>query len=160
MKTSLLITIIFLASCWNVEPQEPKEWTEDERQSFSKECSQKTEFEPGLIILKNFELDEMDSIKIFEIFESSKTDSLILFPKKYINHRPYLEFTVHPQMTFSTQKKYQFQIGNTKPYVLENMKMIMWAQFTQNENWTCIMGDYTIDEIPQTQQGNIKITKR
>lgn len=157
MKFLSLLVIVLLISCWKTEPST---WTKEERQAFEEECSNTLKFEPGIILLKYFDREEMDSIKLYEVMGSIKTDSVILYPKELINQRSYLEFTVIPQMTFNTQNKYYFQIGSTEPYILEDMKMIVWPQFTQDENWGCVMGDFTMDGEILEHMGNIRINKR
>jgi len=43
---------------------------------------------------------------------------------------------------------FQFVVKRYKPFVLSDMKMIMWAQYSMySEGYGCVMGDYKINGV-------------
>lgn len=154
----LLFVILTLTGCW-----ESNRWTEEERNAFEKKCNQTREFEVSPICFEGFEYQ--DSIMI--IVKNNKTILDTLFTRMRMNQNKFVTsnnkiWNTHlPKLTFNINNQYDFYIGKEAPYELNNMEMIMWAQYTEvSEGWGCKMGNYTIDNIKHENSGNIRFKKR
>ncbi len=56
---------------------------------------------------------------------------------------------------------YYFIIPGQKLFVLSDMKMIMWAQFTMfSEGYGCVIGAYKIDAVSFGHNANPDFVKR
>ena len=54
-----------------------------------------------------------------------------------------------------------FYLGEEKPYILDNMEIVMSAQYTMGgEGWGCEMENFTIDNEKFEDSGNIRFKKR
>lgn len=154
----LLIPLFLLVSCWSTE------WTEKEREEFSQKCSQKTHFNVGAICFTGFEQDEVTIVKAIEKNGLKILDTILIDVnaiRRSDHDKEYLRYWGSSDIEFNVNHSYEFILGNEEPYVLNNMEMIMWAQYTMGgEGWGCEMGNFTIDEEQFEGIGNICITKR
>jgi hypothetical protein len=126
-------------------------WSEKKKKEFECECKE-TKIINGLVVLiQGFEKDNIDSVLIEEYNANIKLDS---FRIKIDNKLG--QFYINKQLNVSY--KYQFIFPNNNVHVLENMEMIMWPQWTNiNEDYGCIMGNFTLDGIVYKKTGNPKI---
>lgn len=153
---SLCFFLVFF-SCKN-------EWTEKERQDFEKDCSKKTHFEPGNVCFTGFKHEDIDTITIIEKSNSVRVDSFTVYANTINNlDKPdnNEEYWAYIDRRFNIKHNYEFHLGEDKPYILKDMEMIMWAQYTmKGEAWGCEMGNYTIDNEKFEHVGNIYFKKR
>ena len=153
----LLISLLLLTSCWSTE------WTEKERKDFSEKCSKQINFNAGSIHFDGFEFNELDNAKVIEKNGLKVLDTIVI---KIDTHRgnhdkQHKRYWGGFDIDLNVNHSYEFILGNDEPYVLNNMKMIMWAQYTMGgEGWGCEMGNFTIDNEKFEHQGNIGFKKR
>jgi hypothetical protein len=70
-------------------------------------------------------------------------------------------YWAHIENNLNFNHSYEFYLGKDKPYILDNMEMIMSAQYNSNgEGWGCEMGNFTIGNKKFEHIGNINFTKR
>jgi len=139
------------------------EWTEKERQDFKIKCSKTIYFKPDPISFTGFEFDEIDSVKVVEKNDSKKVNTFFFHADKENNLNRIEDkiYWAHIENNLNVNHSYEFYLGKDKPYILDNMEMIMWAQYTSNgEGWGCEMGNFTIDNKKFEHIGNINFTKR
>jgi hypothetical protein len=73
-------------------------------------------------------------------------DSFYLYPPKNSFDSSQNEYLYYIQRTLNTKHVYHFFISDSKPFILENMKMVVWSQWTMgSEGYGCVMGEYTLD---------------
>ena len=154
----LILAILSLTSCW-----ESNRWTEEERKDFEKKCDQTIEFDVSPICFEGF--NQQDRIMIIVRNQNIILDTLYTKMRENQNNfdKGYNRYwsTHLPKLTFNINNQYDFYLGDDAPYVLSNMEMIMWSQYTQtSEGWGCKMGNYTIDNEKLEHSGNIKFIKR
>jgi len=138
----IAILIVSLTSCFN------SRWTEEERKEFETKCNQTDTFNNVTFELGGFADNEFDSIMVKDYKDSILVDSFKIFvpPASDSIDRANKHRWASIERTMNIKHKYQFIIPGQKPYELTNMKMVMWAQYTNtSEGWGCIMADYTID---------------
>jgi hypothetical protein len=159
MKYLILICLFFpFISCNKLN-----EWTEKERQDFKIKCSKTIYFNPSPISFTGFEFEEIDSVKVVEKSNSKKINTFFVYVDKenHMNRIEYKIYWANIEQNFNVNNSYEFYLGKDKPYVLDNMEMIMWAQYTmKGEGWGCEMGNFTIDNKRFEHIGNIDFTKR
>lgn len=157
VKIFIGLTLLSLTSCWNAD------WTEEEREEFRTECESKTEFDVDPICFIGFEYDEIDTIRIIEKDSLDILDTLYIYPKESQSEHDKSSDKIwsSPKVSFNVNHSYEFYLDSDTPYVLDNMEMIMWAQYTMaGEGWGCEMGNFTIDGAEFEHQGNIRFVKR
>lgn len=123
-----------------------KRWSEKERHEFAQKCSL-TDTVSGLTFeITGFKYNEIKNIKVRQVHNASIIDSFYL-------HTPNTSFdSLNPSYTVSIDRplyikdSYQFILNPYSLYILSDMKMVMWAQFTMfSEGYGCVMGEYKID---------------
>ena len=156
-KIYTLILLITLTSCWNTN------WSEKERKEFSEKCSKQIYFNTGSICFTGFEFNEIREVKAIEKNGLEILDTILMkIEIQRDNHdKNYKRYWGQTDTEFNVNHSYEFILGSDKPYILDNMEMIMWAQYTMGgEGWGCEMGNFTIDNEKFEHRGNICITKR
>ena len=156
----LLFTIAFVSikGCWL-----SNDWTEEERQAFREKCNKQKEFSPNPIIFSGFDLNGTDSILVIKKNNSTAIDTLNIYIEKNRNKWDIenSKYSGTSTKDFNVNNKYEFQIKNETPYILDSMEIVMWAQFTMGgEGWGCVMGNYYVDTNKFEHTGNIYIDKR
>lgn len=135
-------------------------WSEERRQAFTEECAVTKTF-PGLVIaFRGFENEEFDSVLVKEYRDTICLDSFKIFVSPmHDKARKERHASIGGIMDIS--HTYHMIISGQEPYVLANMKMVMWAQYTMtSEGWGCVMGDYTIDGVRHEHNANPCFYKR
>ncbi|MEN9639012.1 MAG: hypothetical protein RLZZ262_880 [Bacteroidota bacterium] len=143
-KAVFIFLAMFLSSCFDTS------WTPEEREAFRAKCSQTYETENEIFYFRGFGDDEFDSVWVKAYRESLLLDSFQLHVPPSINQydRERKIRSTAINRVLDIRNDYHILIPGQKPYVLANMKMIMWAQYTMSgEGWGCVMGDYTIDGV-------------
>lgn len=151
-----LFSITLLTSCFN------RHWSEKQRNEFKQECDQTETFTSMIVLLKGFDNNEFDSVIVNEYKDSILIRSFKIYADSATS--PYdvenKNRTATISRTMNINYNYHFIIPGQQPYKLENMKMIMWAQFTMlSEGWGCEMGDYTLDGIRFEHSANPVLRK-
>jgi len=150
-----LLSLMILTSCWKTR------WSEKERNEFSENCSKQTYFDAGLISFTGFEFKEIDTIEVIEKRHLEIIDTIYIIIDKHRHNKGNKRYMGRTDTQFNVNHSYEFILGNEKPYVLDNMEMIMWAQFTMlSEGWGCVMGKFTIDNKKYEHRSSIDIVKR
>ncbi len=123
-------------------------WTEKQRKEFSEECS-KTDTIDGLtFFLTGFTYDEIENIMIKQIHNGQVVDSFYVYPNKNTYDSLRTRYSAHIEKSLYIKDTFQFVVQGHDPFILSDMKMIMWAQYTMlSEGWGCVMGDYKIDGV-------------
>lgn len=155
LPTPLLI--LLLTSCFN------NRWTEEERKAFATKCSCTDTIRNEIFAFRGFENNELDTIQVLEFKDSILLDSfhVIVEPARNAYDLERKERSATIDHLLNIKYKYHFILSDEKPYVLENMKMVMWPQYTQkSEGWGCRMGDYTIDGVRFEHNANPTFIKR
>ncbi len=159
IKNLLFIGLsLTLFSCWK-----SSEWTENERNVFKKKCTETKTFKEGSICFTGFDFNEVNKIKVIEKYKSKPIDTFYIYAEKFRDNHDsiYKQHWADVNKEFNVKNSYEFNIGKDKPYILDNMEMIMWAQYTMGgEGWGCEMGNFTIDNEKFEDVGNIVFTKR
>jgi len=154
---SFVSLLIILTCCGN------SQWSDEKRKKFETECSQTQTFNNVIFQFRGFDNNEFDSIMVKEYNGSTISDSFKIFvsPAQSPSEKERKERSATISREMNIKYNYQFIIPGQEPYVLANMKMIMWAQYTMNsEGWGCVMGNYTIDGIKFEHDANPTFTKR
>ncbi|AWH86681.1 hypothetical protein HYN59_16910 [Flavobacterium album] len=114
-------------------------------------------------MFKGFDNSEFDSIVVQEYNNAVLLDSFKMHVRPAENPLD-VENKMRSGSTdrfFNVNYQYHFLIPGQKPFILANMKMVMWSQFTMfSEGYGCVMGDYTIDGIHFEHDGNPTFKKR
>ena len=153
-----LLLIIFLTGCLN-----SSKWTEEERKAFKSKCSSQIYFNTDPICFTGFEFEEIDTVIVIEKDSVTTLDTLYIYPKQQRDKHDeqYHKYWGASDVQFNVNHTYEFYLGSNKPYVLDNMEVIMWVQYTMaGEGWGCKMGNFTIDNEKFEHEGNIYFTKR
>jgi len=140
---SLALVAVLMMSCFN-------HWTAQQRVEFELQCTQTDTFHHLSLQFVGFDDNEFDSIRVEEYRDTVFIDSFNIFVSQA--NRPFeKESRVRSatiDRTMNVHHNYIFSIPSQEPYVLANMKMVMWAQYTMfSEGWGCLMGDYTLDGV-------------
>ena len=154
----LLLFPLMLFSCLKLN-----EWTDKEREDFKRKCSETTTFIEGPICFTGFQFEEIDTIKVIEKDNLKEIDTFFIYAEKErdSNDSIYKKNWANIVREINVNNSYEFYLGKDKPYILDNMEMIMWAQYTMmSEGWGCEMGNFTIDNEKFEHVGNINFTKR
>ena len=156
-KPILYLTILSLTSCWN------SSWTEAERKAFKEKCDSQIYFNIHPIKFTGFEFEEIATIPIVEKDSNKIIDTLFIYPN---NQRAAHEiqnqtYSSSPPLKFNKNHSYEFYLGSDAPYILDNMQMIMWPQYTmRGEGYGCVIGNFTIDGEQFEKVGNMHFKKR
>lgn len=151
---SCLTFTLFFAKCG---------WTEEERANYKFECESQAYFVPEPISFTGYIYNEIDTIVVVEKDSLTIIDTLYIYPQKERSQYDISSkrFWGSTSAQFNINHSYEFYIDSGIPYVLDNMAMIVWAQYTMTgEGWGCLMGDYTIDNKLKEDQANINFYKR
>jgi len=112
-------------------------------------------------MLTGFKYEEVKNIAVHRIHNSSVVDSFYVHADKNSFDSLRTRYTASIDKPIYIKDTYQFIIPGQKPFVLSDMKMIMWAQFTMfSEGYGCVMGDYKIDGERFEHNANPDFTKR
>ena len=140
-----------------------KEWTDEQRKEFDKNCSQTDTFANVIFDFRGFDNNEFDSVLVKEYNDTILVDEFKIFVRQaqsqYDIEQKNRSFLI--ARTMHTKHTYHFIVPGQEPFVLANMKMVMWAQYTESsEGWGCEMGNYTIDGVRFEYNANPMFIKR
>lgn len=115
-----------------------------------------------IVLLKGFDNSEFSSITVNEYKDTTLIGSFVIEADPAIS-----AYDVENKnrmatisRTMNIRNNYHFIIPGQKPYKLENMKMVMWAQFSMlSEGWGCVMGEYTLDGVRYEHSANPVLRK-
>ena len=138
-------------------------WSEQEKKDFECKCAQTDTFGNSIVMFKGFDNKEFDSILIREYKDTTLLNSFKIFvwPAQSPSDKEQKIRSGTISRTLKIKYKYTFIVPGQKPYELSDMKMIMWAQWTQtSEGYGCVMGDFSLDGVKFKHEGNLSILKR
>lgn len=150
--------LISLTGCWN-----SSSWTEEERETFRTKCESQIYFDTDPICFTGFTYEEIDTVIVLEKDSITTIDTIYIYTRqeRSKHDKENQKFWGSPDTEFNVNHSYEFYLESDTPYVLDNMEMIMWAQYTMaGEGWGCEMGNFTIDNEKFEHQGNIYFKKR
>ena len=139
----LLIAFFFMVECGG-------KWSEEKRKKFAEECASTTTIDRLDFSLVGFNYHEIDTIAIKQIHKNICIDSFLVFVAEERNQYDVDRNAYWAQFDKSIQitDTYHVIVPNVQTFVLSDMEMVMWAQYTMmSEGWGCIMGNYTIDTV-------------
>jgi hypothetical protein len=141
----LLLTITFAFICL-VSCRTYTRWTEKQKAEFADKCS-KTDTANGLnFSLTGFTYDEIENVLIRQIHKGQTVDSFYVHPTKDSFDSLRTRYLAYIDKPLYIKDTFAFIVKGYKPFILTDMKMIMWAQFTMfSEGYGCVMGDYKIN---------------
>ena len=146
--------LTFLESC-------STRWTDKQKKEFAQKCSQTDTADNLVFMLTGFKYEEVENIAVHRIHNGFVIDSFYVHADKNSFDSLRSRYTASIDKPIYTKDTYQFIIPGQKPFVLSNMKMIMWAEFTMfSEGYGCVMGDYKIDSIHFEHDVNPDFVKR
>jgi len=136
---SSILLLIISGSC-------NTKWSEAKKQDFEKQCMQTDTINDLNIAFIGFNYDEIEKTVIKRIHKGVVVDSFNITvninshdPKRN-QYWAYIEKTVH------LRDIYHIIVPNQQTFILSNMRMVMWPQFTMfSEGYGCRLGEYRID---------------
>ena len=150
------ITFFTFCSCFD-------HWTEAQKRDFEKSCNETDTVKNMYVQFRGFELNELDTVFVKEYRGAQLLDSFQIKVEPPFDpwHRENKVYFAMIEKTVRIENKYLFIVRGQQPYVLDNMKMIMWAQYTMSsEGWGCQMGNYTIDSTRFKDNATPEFIKR
>jgi len=148
--------IVLLTGCFS-------HWSEEDREEFEAECTNTKTFSNEVFSFRGFDDAEFYSISVIEYNGTTPIDtfSISVSPARDDFDRKHKRRTGSTDREMNVDYTYHFLIPGQKPYVLSDMKMIIWAQYTMfSEGYGCVMGNYTIDGVRFEQDANPEFVKR
>jgi hypothetical protein len=154
-KTVIILSVLALISSCTTR------WTEKQKRAFAENCS-KTDTIDGLTFsLTGFTYDEIKNVMIKQIHNGQVVDSFYIQANKNIYDSLRTRYIASIDKPLYIKDTFQFEIHGQAPYILSDMKMIMWAQFTMfSEGYGCIMGDYKINGVRFEHSANPDFIKK
>ena len=126
--------------------------TEKERANFAIQCSKDSTFQYLTIKFIGFDNTEFDTVFVKEYNREFLVDSFKIFVKPMsieTNNSQIFKLRdseIHRE--FNVNHNYSFIIPMQAPFLLANMKMIMYPKFLYStESYICLMGDFTINGV-------------
>lgn len=155
-KLLYLPAILVLTGCFS-------HWSDEDRAEFEAECTNTKTFSNEVFSFRGFDDTEFYSIPIVEYKGTTPIDtfSMPVSPARDDFDREHKRRTGSTDREMNVDYSYHFLIPGQAPYVLSDMKMIVWSQYTMfSEGYGCVMGDYTIDGVRFEHDGNPEFVKR
>jgi hypothetical protein len=150
---ALLCTVV---SCWE------SGWTEEERIEFRKKCESQVLIEINSICLTGFQFSAVDTVMVVEKHGSNIIDSIYIYtsPNRDPSDEECNHYRVHPHAYFNINGSYEFYLGDSLPYVLHEMEIVMTPRYTMTEGWGCAVENFSIGEERFEDEVHRRITKR
>ena len=153
MKTILIILIslftLFIIYWTNTH------WTEKQKNEFSENCSNTETINDLSFSFTGFSYNEIENVKVNQIHGGKIIDSFYVQPNKNTFDSIRTRYWASSTKLFYIKDTYQFIIKGNPPFILSDMKMIMWSQFTMfSEGYGCVMGDYKINGVRFSYDAN------
>ena len=138
-------------------------WSEEKRQQFADECAQTTEVDGLYFSLVGFSYAEVDTIFVRQLKNSVQVDSFFVYvyEQRSSYDSAYQRYSGHIDKPVVVEDTYHFIIPDIQTFVLSDMEMVMWAQYTMfSEGWGCVMGSYTVDSVRYEHNTNPTFVKK
>ena len=133
----ILIIPLFLTSCFG-------KWSEARKKVFCEECEQTRIIEDLSFFLTGFSFSNNDSILVVQMRDSSVIDSFYVQINLTDSLRNRWQGWI--DKTIILDDVYHFVVPEEQTFILSDMKMVMWRQFTMfSEGYGCQMAEYKID---------------
>jgi len=146
--------LLLLASC-------PGRWSKRQTDDFRARCEQ-TRTLSGLVIqLTGFEREEIENVEVKELVDGGVTDTFVVHVHDDGRDAVRKSYTASIDRVINVGSAYEFDVRSQQPYRLEQMRMVIWPQFSMtSEGWGCVMGDYVLDGRHFVNSANPSIVKR
>jgi len=155
-KLLYLPLIVLLTGCF-------RHWSEDDREEFEAECTNTKTFRGNVFSFRGFDDTEFSSVSVVEYKGTTPIDTfrMPVSPAGGDFDREHKRRTGSTDREMRVDYTYHFLIPGQAPYILSDMKMIVWSQYTMfSEGYGCVMGNCTIDGVRFEQDGNPEFVKR
>lgn len=144
-KYTIAWVLIIAAICWMGCFSH---WTEKERREFNEKCTATDSTDNITFQMVGFSYEEIEPLLIRHLRNGSQADSFYVHFSRYRYDSVRSTYSEATDTRFCVNDTYQFVVKNAPPFVLADMKMVMWAQYTMGgEGYGCVMGDYTINGV-------------
>jgi hypothetical protein len=140
-----------------------KTWTDKQRKEFEDQCLKTETFSNMIVLFQGFENTEFDSVSVIEYSGNQVVDSFKIDVPKAENptDKERKERSASISREMNIKYSYHFRIPGHEPYVLSEIKMVMWPQYTNDgEGWGCQPGDFKIDGQRFEKNANPTFVKR
>lgn len=126
-----------------------RDWTEEERAAFRANCAATDSVTNIVVQFRGFRNEEFDSVLVREYSRDSvlvDTFKLYVWPAQSPGDIQRKNRSARIDRWLKLDHTYAFCAGDRKPFILSDLQMVMWSQYTMDgEGWGCVMGDYKID---------------
>jgi hypothetical protein len=156
MKVLSVTIFVFFISCTT-----HTHWTKKQKIEFAEKCS-KTDSTDGLnFSLTGFSYNEVKEIVVRQIHQGQIVDSFYVYPNKNSFDSLRTRYSIYIDKSLYIKDTFQFIVPKYPPFILSDMKMIVWPQFSMfSEGYGCVMGDYKIDGIRFDHNANPDFIKK
>ena len=154
--STIIFVFVFIIGCTT-----HTRWTEKQKKEFAEKCS-KTDTANGLnFSLTGFSYAEIQNVVIRQIHSGQIIDSFFVHPDKNSLDSLRTRYSAYTDRPLYIKDTFQVIIQGHDPFVLSDMKMIMWEQFSMSsESYGCVMGDYKINGIRFEHNANPDFIKK
>jgi hypothetical protein len=135
-------------------------WTEKQKQAFAQKCSQTDTVDNLTFMLTGFEYNEIKNVGVRQIHNGHIIDSFYVHPHQDSFDSSRTRYSARIDRPINVKDTYQFLIPGYNPFILSDMKMIMWDESTYSEYYGCVMGDYQIDGVRFEDDANPDFIKK
>lgn len=154
IRTFFVMILFLFVSCFS-------RWSDKEKKEFECNCNKTEHFDNLLGSVTGYKFTSNDSILVVHCCKNITVDSFYIKPEMSSYDDSRCRYSIWIKKRFYTKDIYKFIISPTDTFILSDMKMIMWAQWTQtSDNYGCIMGDYKINGIRFAHNGNPDFKKK
>lgn len=159
--SALLYLFLILQGCFY------HKWSKKQLQNFIKNCTSRKTVTNLSISFIGYTKKQLKSVKILEYVQNKLVDSFTIdISRTGVRLHPYQKgnpetYSVHIGRPLNLEYKYKIKISDEKPYVLKNMKMVVWPMFSMtSQHYGCEMGNFTLDGKQFKQTAGVNIIKR
>jgi len=170
LKNILIIIMFFVTTNCNesnsdqfTEEDSNEPFTEQELKEFKCKCLKTDTFYDKIVLFTGFDNNEFNSVLIKEYNDETLLDSFKIHvsPSGSPWQKEHKQRIGTISRTMNVKYNYHFIIPGQKPYVLSDMKMILWPECLHvSKGYGCKMGDFRIDGVRYEQVTNPNIKKR
>lgn len=127
---------------------------------FADSCSKTNSFVGLNFTLTGFSYPEITELKVKQIRQGLVVDSFLINPNKSSFDSARSRYSAYIDRTLLLSDSYKFLLNNGDSFLLSDMKMIVWSQFSMDaEGYGCVMGDYKINGATFKGQPNVDFIK-
>jgi hypothetical protein len=130
-------------------------WSESKKAEFCKKCEEETDtLHSAWISFRGFSDVQMDSVLVINKRRGKMVDRFYIYPSSDNDKVRPRDFSTRIEKAMLLKDTILFEVSGEKPFVLCDMKMVMYPQFTMySENYGCVLGTYSINGKVYKSQG-------